>query len=268
MAVKNYIVILLLLAAVFQDAQAQSRRADRPQVLRQAQTAAKDTASLMQYIVDENGDTVYLDDIEPVYKVAVPLLPPGPQLRQGLPLRPAGRGETERGRLDHHHGRTQARQAQPLYQHPPEGAVRDIRETAEESYGQPGQTAAEAYRPADRHHAIRDHQRVQGTGGGGFLAGHRQAVRLGHETALRPGRSRQADRGTGDPLSERGVQCPVPLCIRTESARAGGQVPAGRGAALISSRSPSKTAYSPPSTQHPRMTIRPPEGTSISPGVW
>ena len=55
MAVKNYIVILLLLAAVLQNAQAQSRRADRPQVLRQAQTAAKDTASLMQYIVDENG---------------------------------------------------------------------------------------------------------------------------------------------------------------------------------------------------------------------
>ena len=71
MAVKNYIVILLLLAAVFQDAQAQSRRADRPQVLRQAQTAAKDTASLMQYIVDENGDMVYLDEIDPVYKVAV-----------------------------------------------------------------------------------------------------------------------------------------------------------------------------------------------------
>ena len=63
MAVKNYIVILLLLAAVFQDAQAQSRRADRPQVLRQAQTAAKDTASLMQYIVDENGEE-YPDNVE------------------------------------------------------------------------------------------------------------------------------------------------------------------------------------------------------------
>ena len=58
MAVKNYIVILLLLAAVLQNAQAQSRRADRPQVLRQAQAVVKDTASLMQYIVDENGDTV------------------------------------------------------------------------------------------------------------------------------------------------------------------------------------------------------------------
>ena len=227
---------------------------------------------LMQYIIDDRGDTVYLDNIEPVVKTA----------------RRKGKEWRRYYRLVHNFAKaypyallaeeklseadstitTDARQAQPLYQHPPERAVRDIRKTAEESYGQPGQTAAEADRPADRYHAIRDHQRVQGTGGGGFLAGHRQAVRLGHETALRPGRSRQADRGTGDPLSERGVQCPVPLRIRTESARAGGQVPAGRGAALISSRSPSKTAYSPPSTQHPRMTIRPPEGMSISPGVW
>lgn len=73
MTIKNYILILLSLLLAMQNAQAQVRKADGPRELRRSQVRAteKDSAALMQYEVDENGDTIYLDEIEPVYKVAV-----------------------------------------------------------------------------------------------------------------------------------------------------------------------------------------------------
>lgn len=73
MSIKNYILIFFSLFLMLQNAQAQVRKADGPRELRRSQVRAteKDSASLMQYEVDENGDTIYLDEIEPVYKVAV-----------------------------------------------------------------------------------------------------------------------------------------------------------------------------------------------------
>lgn len=73
MSIKNYILIFFSLFLMLQNAQAQVRKADGPRELRRSQVRAteKDSAALMQYEVDENGDTIYLDEIEPVYKVAV-----------------------------------------------------------------------------------------------------------------------------------------------------------------------------------------------------
>jgi len=73
MSIKNYILIFFSLFLMLQNAQAQVRKADGSRELRRSQVRAteKDSASLMQYEVDENGDTIYLDEIEPVYKVAV-----------------------------------------------------------------------------------------------------------------------------------------------------------------------------------------------------
>lgn len=73
MSIKNYILIFFSLFLMLQNIQAQVRKADGPRELRRSQVRAteKDSASLMQYEVDENGDTIYLDEIEPVYKVAV-----------------------------------------------------------------------------------------------------------------------------------------------------------------------------------------------------
>lgn len=72
MSIKNYILIFFSLFLMLQNIQAQVRKADGPRELRRSQVRAteKDSAALMQYEVDENGDTIYLDEIEPVYKVA------------------------------------------------------------------------------------------------------------------------------------------------------------------------------------------------------
>lgn len=202
MSIKNYILIFFSLFLMLQNAQAQVRKADGPRELRRSQVRAteKDSASLMQYEVDENGDTIYLDEIEPVYKVAV---------RKGREWR-------RYYRLVHNFAKAYpyALLAEEKLSEADSTITTDglrrgkrnryiniLQKELFETFEKPlrnltvsqGKLLLRLIDRQDRHYSLRDHKRIQGTGSGRILAGYCQDIRFRHETALRPGGSRPPD---------------------------------------------------------------------------